>query len=137
MAIQGRAVLRHATAISVTKGTSRPIVRRTRIVSRRPRSRHVGSFRLGPAIVPLAVPRSTTCTWPRPPPGAAEGTEGPSRLVHGTCRVRTHTVGKPPGQTRSPHVHARGVFARVIASGVIGLLVATLALPAIWPGSPW
>ncbi|HXU86882.1 MAG TPA: SH3 domain-containing protein [Verrucomicrobiae bacterium] len=34
-------------------------------------------------------------------------------------------------------MHARGVFARVIASGVIGLLVATLALPAIWPGSPW
>jgi hypothetical protein len=34
-------------------------------------------------------------------------------------------------------VYAGRVFGRVIASGVIALLVATIALPAIWPDAPW
>jgi hypothetical protein len=34
-------------------------------------------------------------------------------------------------------VHARGVSARVIASGACALLLAALVVPAIWPGTPW
>jgi hypothetical protein len=34
-------------------------------------------------------------------------------------------------------VHARGVSARVIASGAVVLLVALLLLPAVWPAASW
>lgn len=34
-------------------------------------------------------------------------------------------------------MHAGRVFGRVIASGVMALLVAAIALPAIWPDTPW
>jgi hypothetical protein len=51
--------------------------------------------------------------------------------------VRAGTVDLLPGAQRSPDVHTRGVFARVIAAGAVALLVAMFVLPAVWPDTPW